>query len=102
MAFDGRRFLALALLGRFFVELATAKLGQHTGFFTGALEATQGCVEILVFFETYAWHAGFCRTFKYKETRHSAGTELGMIATENTFCKAQIIRLCLQFGSPAV
>jgi len=91
VAFDGRRFLALALLGRFLVELATAKLGQHTGFFTGALEATQGCVEILVFLDTYAWHTNFCWTFKYKETRHRAGTELGMIATENTFCKAQTL-----------
>ena len=67
MTFDGRRFLALALLGRFLVELATAKLGQHTGFFTGALEATQGCVEILVFFEAYAWHASFCRPLNTKK-----------------------------------
>src|SRR6185503_21012725 len=41
--------LALALLGRLLVELALAGLGEDAGLFAGALEATQGKLERLVF-----------------------------------------------------
>src|SRR5690606_35134885 len=41
--------LALALLGRLLVELALAGLGQHASLLAGALEATQGKLERLVF-----------------------------------------------------
>src|SRR5690606_25213599 len=41
--------LALALLGRLLVELALAGLGEDAGLLAGALEATQGKLERLVF-----------------------------------------------------
>ena len=102
MAFDGGRFLALALLGRLLIKLATAKFCQHTCFLAGTLEATQGCVEILVFFDTNAWHTSYCRTFKYKETRHRAGTEQRMIAPKMAYCKAKMAKIGEYFGHPAV
>src|SRR5690606_40963776 len=48
--------LALALLGRLLVELALAGLGQHAGLLAGALEATQGKLERLVFADFDARH----------------------------------------------
>src|SRR5690606_8686673 len=51
----GRR-LALALLGRLLVVLALAGLGEHAGLLAGALEATQGKLERLVFADFVAWH----------------------------------------------
>src|SRR5690606_19399526 len=48
--------LALALLGRLLVELALAGLGQHASLLAGALEATQGKLERLVFADFDAGH----------------------------------------------
>jgi len=56
MALHGGSFLALTLLGRLLVKFATAKLGENTGLLAGALEATQGSVEILIFSNTNARH----------------------------------------------
>ena len=50
MAFDGRCLFALALGGRLFIELAGAQFGEKTQLLDGALEATQGNVKRLVFF----------------------------------------------------
>ena len=90
MPFDGGRFLAFPFLCRFLVELTTTKLGQHASFLAGTLEATQGCVEILIFFYTNAWHTSYCQTFKYKETRHRAGAELRIITAGIAYCKAKL------------
>ena len=48
VALDGSSELTLALLGRFFVELAAADFGQHAGFFHRALETAQGDIERFV------------------------------------------------------
>src|SRR5690606_25264134 len=48
--------LALALLGRLLVELALAGLGEHAGLLAGALEATEGKLERLVFADFDAGH----------------------------------------------
>ena len=56
---DGRGLLALSLLSWLFVVFATPKLGQNTGFFARALEATERCVEMLTFSDSYAWHELF-------------------------------------------
>jgi len=56
MSFDGGSFLTLAFLGRLLVKLATAELGKYSGLFAGTLEATQGGVEIFVFFYADTWH----------------------------------------------
>ena len=56
MAFNGSGFFTLTFLGRFFVKLTTAKFSQNSRFFTGALEATQGSVEILILFNTNTRH----------------------------------------------
>src|SRR5690606_1649033 len=48
--------LALALLGRLLVELALAGLGEDAGLLAGALEATQGKLERLVFADFDARH----------------------------------------------
>jgi hypothetical protein len=55
LAFNSSSFLALALLCRLFVELATPQFRQDAGLFTGALEAPQGCIKIFVFSDSYAW-----------------------------------------------
>ena len=52
---------ALTLGSRLFIEFTAANFGQYTGFFTGALEATQGYVEGFVLFNFDGWHPG--RTF---------------------------------------
>jgi hypothetical protein len=54
--FYGSRFLALAFLGRFLVELASAELRQHAGLLAGSLEAAKGCVEVFTFSYTNARH----------------------------------------------
>jgi len=56
MAFHGSGLLALALLGRLFVELAATQLGQDAGLLTGALEAAQCGVKNLVFLYSNAGH----------------------------------------------
>src|SRR5690606_25544476 len=56
LALHGSRGLALALLGRLLVVLALAGLGEHAGLLAGALEATQGKLERLVFADFDAWH----------------------------------------------
>src|SRR5688572_23688287 len=45
---DGCGFLAFPFLGGLLVEFPAAQFGEHAGFFAGALETTQGSVEILV------------------------------------------------------
>ncbi len=57
MTLDRSRALALAFLGRLFVELALAHFGQDTGLFTGALEAAQGKLERFVLANFDAWHS---------------------------------------------
>ena len=89
MPLDGSRFLTLSLLSRLLIELATAKFRQHTCLLAGTFEPTQGSVKIFVFFDTNAWHTSNCPTFRYKETRRRAGTELRMIAADLSFCKAK-------------
>ena len=49
--------LSLTLLRRLLVEFTPTKLGEDTGLFAGALEATQGGVEILVLANTNAGHS---------------------------------------------
>jgi len=56
MTLYGSRFFALTLLGRLLVEFAAAQLREHAGLLAGALEATQGGVEILVLANAYARH----------------------------------------------
>lgn len=56
MALDGRSLLALAFLGRLFVELAAARFGNHTRLFAGALEAAQRILEGFVFLDLYIGH----------------------------------------------
>ncbi len=56
VALDVRRFFAFSFLGGLLVELATTKLGQDSGLFTGTLEAPQGSVKILVLFYANTWH----------------------------------------------
>ena len=51
MALHGGGTLALALGGGLFVEFARTQFGQKPGLFDGALEAPQGSLEGLVFFE---------------------------------------------------
>ncbi len=89
MALDRCGFLALAFLGWLLVELATAKFSQDTRLFTGALEPAQGSVKILIFLNADTRHTNYCLWFRYKETRHKAGTELHMISAESGFCKAK-------------
>jgi len=50
MALHGSGKLALTLCGWLLIKLARAQLGQETGFFNGALEATHGDFERFVFF----------------------------------------------------
>ena len=47
---------AFAFLRGLFIKLATAYLSEDAGFFTGALEATNGDFEGFVIFYTYIWH----------------------------------------------
>src|SRR5437588_5471106 len=56
VALDGRGLLALALLGGFLVELAPAQLGENAGLLTGALEAPQGGIEVLILTNSNARH----------------------------------------------
>ena len=49
LSFDCRYSLALAHLGRLFIEFATAHLCQQTSFFADALEPAQSHVKVLVF-----------------------------------------------------
>jgi hypothetical protein len=73
--FDRGSFLALAFLGGFLVELASAKLGEHTGFLAGSLEAAQGRVEVFA--------------FSYTDARHRSLAEWVIL----WFCQRQIGRL---------
>src|SRR5437879_10319622 len=56
VALDGRGLLALALLGGLLVELAPAQLGENAGLLTGALEAPQGGIEVLILTNSNARH----------------------------------------------
>ena len=55
LALYGRGFLALPFLRGLLVILASAEFRQDAGFLAGTLEAPQGCVEMLVFSDSYAW-----------------------------------------------
>ena len=62
MALDRRRLLALALSRGLLIELTGAQIGQKTELLNGALEAAQGHVEGLVFFDSNGRHgSGGCR-----------------------------------------
>ena len=56
MTLDRGRTLALAFLGRLFVELALANFGENAGFFAGTLETAQSELERLVLADFYAGH----------------------------------------------
>jgi len=56
LALDGCGEFALALCGGFFVERAGAQFGQEADFFDGTLEAAQGDIERLVFFDFDVGH----------------------------------------------
>src|SRR5688572_25492122 len=60
VALHGRGGLALTLLRRLLVELATADLGQDAGLLAGALEPTQCDVEGLVLTDADAGHGILC------------------------------------------
>jgi hypothetical protein len=70
MALHRRSLLSLTLLSRLLVEFPAPKLGKDTRFFTGALEATQSGVKILVLANTNAGHSNL--NMKAKSRRHSA------------------------------
>src|SRR5215467_9068617 len=53
---DRSRALALALLGRLFVELALADFGEDAGLLAGALETAKSELERLVLADFDAWH----------------------------------------------
>jgi len=56
LALDRGSALALAFLARLLEELVLAHIGQHTGFFAGALEAAQGNFEGFVFADADSRH----------------------------------------------
>src|SRR5213082_23434 len=56
VSLDGRGLLALALLGGLLVELAPTQLGENAGLLTGALEAPQGGIEVLILTNSNARH----------------------------------------------
>jgi hypothetical protein len=56
VAFDGRRFLALAFLRGLLVKLAPTQLGEDPGFLAGSLEAAQCRIEVLAFSYSDARH----------------------------------------------
>ncbi len=56
MALHGGGLLALAFLSGLFVVLAATKFSQNAGFLTGALEAAQCGVKVLVFADANAGH----------------------------------------------
>jgi hypothetical protein len=57
MPFYGGGLFSLTFLGRLLVEFTTPQLGEDARLFTGALEATQGGVEILILTNTNAGHS---------------------------------------------
>jgi N6-L-threonylcarbamoyladenine synthase len=57
MALDRSRALALAFLGRLFVELTLANFSQNTGLLAGTLETAQGKLERFVLANFDAWHS---------------------------------------------
>ena len=57
MTFYRGGLLSLTLLSRLLVEFAAAKLGEDARLFAGALETTQGGIEILVLANTNAGHS---------------------------------------------
>ena len=56
LAFDCCSGFTLANGSRFFIAFTAANFRQNACFFTGALEATQGDLEGLVFSDAYRWH----------------------------------------------
>ena len=57
MPLDRGGLLAFPFLSGLLVEFPAAQFGQDAGFFAGALETTQGSVEIFVFADTDARHS---------------------------------------------
>jgi len=76
--------LALALLGRLFVELALAHFGKNTGLFAGALEAAQGKLERFVFANFDAGH-----TFSIAYLPGAVGRAVYSIAMNPSFAKSE-------------
>jgi hypothetical protein len=56
MSLYRRGFFAFPFLSRLLVKLAASKLGQYSRFLAGALETTQGGVEVLVFLKADTRH----------------------------------------------
>jgi hypothetical protein len=83
VAFYGGGLLTLAFLGRFLVELASAKFRQYAGFLAGALESAQSAVKMFTFSNTYAGHILISNTNLAALT----AKEPAMIPTENPDCK---------------
>jgi hypothetical protein len=61
VALHGSGELTLALCSRLLVKLTRTQLGQQTGFFNGALEATHGNFERLVFFKANCGHVNLTK-----------------------------------------
>ncbi len=57
MPLDGGGLLAFPFLGGLLVEFPAAQFGEDTGFLAGALETTQGGVEVLVFADADTRHS---------------------------------------------
>lgn len=74
MAFHSCRLLTFAFLGWLLVKLTATELGQDTCFFTGALEAAKGGVEILILFYTNTWHTNTFFGSDIKKPGTRAGT----------------------------
>jgi hypothetical protein len=80
VAFDGRRFLALAFLGRFLVELTSSQLGQNTGFLASAFETAQSCVKVLAFSYSDARHRLTCKWLLYRKIGRLSRQKSGILA----------------------
>jgi hypothetical protein len=55
LALNSRSFLALTFLRGFFVVFTATQFRQDAGFLAGALETSQGGVEMFIFSDFYAW-----------------------------------------------
>jgi hypothetical protein len=85
MAFDGRRFLALAFLRRLLVVLTPAQLCQNAGFLAGTLEAAQSTVKMFTFSDSYARHIELSET----TLAGYPASEPIILAAQRPLCKAR-------------
>ena len=88
MALHSCRLLTFAFLGWLLVKLTTAELGQHSCFFAGALEPTQGGVEILIFFYSDTRHTNTFISSDTKKPGTEAGTRPTILSVGAAYCKA--------------